>query len=118
MSREARIMMLHYITGLVIIVAGAIHLATVFLVSPYEESLRFDNTPWSVINVYRNSLLAGSLEALLLAVAFHGFNGLRVILLELHQGRTWTRAVNVAVTVAAIAVVINGTKTIFIASML
>ncbi|MEM3031610.1 MAG: succinate dehydrogenase [Nitrososphaerota archaeon] len=115
MNREARIMMFHYITGMVIILAGGIHLYTVFLTAPIEENLRFDNSPFAVINVYRNSVLAWSLEVLLIAVAFHGFNGLRVILLELYQGSRWTKAVNIAIFIAALVVVINGTKTILLA---
>ncbi len=118
MSREARIMFLHYITGIVILVAGGIHLWTVFLTAPIEENLSFDNSPFAVLNVYRNWVLAGSLEALLIAVAFHGFNGLRVILLELHQGKAWTRTVNLAVSVVAVAVTIYGTRTILIASQI
>jgi succinate dehydrogenase / fumarate reductase membrane anchor subunit len=108
-------MLIHYITGIVVLVAGGIHLWTVFLTAPVEENLRFDNTPFAVLNVYRNWILAGSLEILLLAVAFHGFNGLRVILLELHQGSAWTKAVNLVVSLVAVAVAVYGTRTILIA---
>jgi hypothetical protein len=43
--REKNIMLLHYITGILILVAGGIHLSTVFLLSPYEESMKFDSSP-------------------------------------------------------------------------
>lgn len=116
--REKTVQLLHYITGIGILVAGAIHLATVFLLSPYEASMVFDGHPFSVIAVYRNILLAASLQALLIFVAFHGFNGVRTILSELYQGKTYLRVVNIAVTVAALAVVIYGTRTIVIAHLL
>jgi succinate dehydrogenase hydrophobic anchor subunit len=118
LMREKNIMLLHYITGILILVAGGIHLSTVFLLSPYEESMKFDSSPLSVMSVYRNVLLAGSLEALLILVAFHGFNGLRVILQELHQGKTYKKAVSLAVTIVALALVVYGTRTILIAHQL
>ncbi|MEM0384158.1 MAG: hypothetical protein QXV27_04875 [Candidatus Caldarchaeum sp.] len=116
--KEKTIMLLHYITGLGIIIAGGVHLATVFLLSPYHLSMEFDNHPFAVLNVYRNVLLASSLEALLVLVAFHGFNGLRVILQELYQGKTYTMAVNIMVFVVAAALVVYGTRTILIAHQL
>ncbi|MEM2237326.1 MAG: hypothetical protein QXR26_04235 [Candidatus Caldarchaeum sp.] len=116
--REKNLMLLHYITGLGIIIFGGIHLATVFLLSPYHASMEFDNNPFAVLSVYRNVLLAGSLEGLLILVTFHGFNGLRVILQELHQGKTYTRAVSLLLTIVGIAVVVYGTRTILIAHQL
>lgn len=118
MIREKNLMLLHYITGVLILVAGGVHLSTVFLLSPYEESMKFDSSPFAVMSVYRNVLLAGSLEALLLLVAFHGFNGLRVILQELYQGKTYKKAVSLAVTIVALALVVYGTRTILIAHQL
>ncbi|MCS6769853.1 MAG: succinate dehydrogenase [Candidatus Caldarchaeum sp.] len=116
--KEKTVMLLHYITGLGIIVAGGIHLATVFLLSPYHLSMEFDNNPFAVLSVYRNILLAGTLEVLLVLVAFHGFNGLRVVLQELYQGKTYTKAVNIIVSVVAVALVVYGTRTILIAHQL
>ncbi|MCS7137425.1 MAG: hypothetical protein NZ941_03540, partial [Candidatus Caldarchaeum sp.] len=63
--RMKTIQLLHYLTGFGILVSGGIHLATVFLLSPYEESMAFDGHPLSVISVYRNLFLAASLQALL-----------------------------------------------------
>ncbi len=116
--KEKNIMLLHYITGLAIIIAGGIHLATVFLVSPYHLSMEFDNHPFAVLSVYRNLLLAGSLEALLILVTFHGFNGLRIILQELYQGKTYSKLVTLLLTVIGLAVVVYGTRTILIAHQL
>ena len=115
MVSERTIMRLHYITGIGILIAGAIHIATVFLTAPVEANLTFDEAPFAVINVYRNLILAASLEALLIMVAFHGFNGLRVILLELYQGRTWEKAVTWILTVVALVLVIYGSRTIVLA---
>lgn len=112
------VQLLHYITGLGILVAGGIHLATVFLLSPYEASMSFDGHPLSVMAVYRNILLAATLQALLVLVAFHGFNGLRTILSELYQGPTYLKLVNIVVFIAAAVVVIYGTRTIVIANIL
>ena len=108
-------MLLHYLTGFGILLAGTIHLSTVFLTAPVYENLQFTGGPFTVSNVYRNLLLASSLECLLLMVAFHGFNGLRVILIELYQGPKWERAVTWLTIVTAILAAIYGTRTIAIA---
>ncbi len=118
MVSERTLMLIHYLTGIGILIAGAIHIGTVFLTAPVEENLQFSNSPFAVINVYRNTILAASLEALLIMVAFHGFNGLRVILLELHQSPRWERAVNWVLTVIALVVIIYGTRTILIAHLI
>ena len=115
MVSERKLMLLHYITGIGILVAGAVHIATVFLTAPVEANLTFDESPFAVINVYRNLLLAASLEALLVMVAFHGFNGLRIILLELYQGKTWEKVVTWTLTAIALALVIYGSRTIILA---
>jgi succinate dehydrogenase / fumarate reductase membrane anchor subunit len=108
-------MLWHYITGLGILIAGAVHLATVFFTAPVEANLSFDAGPFSVIGVYRNLLLAASLEALLIFVAFHGFNGLRVILLELYQSPRWDRAVNWALLIIGALITLYGTRTVLLA---
>ena len=41
--------------------------------------------------VYRNILLAVTLELLLVFVDYHALNGVRIILIEFHQGTTWER---------------------------
>ncbi len=115
MVSERTLMLIHYLTGLGILVAGAVHIGTVFLTAPVKENLEFSGSPFSVMGVYRNAILAASLEALLLFVAFHAFNGLRVILIELYQSPRWERAVTWILTVAALLVVIYGTRTILIA---
>ncbi len=108
-------MLVHYITGLGILIAGGIHLATVFLTGPYDSNLAFNGSPFSVIQVYKNIILAGSLWTLLAFVDFHGMNGLRVVLIELSQKPNWQRAVTWILAVIGVFVLIYGTRTILLA---
>lgn len=107
-------MLLHYATGLGIVVAGGVHLFTVFLTGPYVQNLAFS----SVMMVYRNILLAVTLELLLVFVDYHALNGVRIILIEFHQGTTWERGVSWVLAVAGILLLIYGTRTILIANAL
>jgi succinate dehydrogenase hydrophobic anchor subunit len=107
-------MLLHYATGLGILVAGGVHLATVFLTGPYLQNLAFA----SVLAVYKNLILATTLELLLLFVDYHALNGIRVILIEFHQGAGWERGVSWILAVAGILLLVYGTRTILIANAL
>jgi len=107
-------MLLHYVTGLGILVVGGVHLFTVFLTGPYLQNLAFS----SVIAVYRNVILAATLELLLLFVDYHALNGVRVILIEFHQGSGWERGISWILSVAGILLLIYGTRTILIANAL
>jgi len=107
-------MLLHYATGLGIVVAGGVHLITVFLTGPYVQNLAFT----SILAVYRNLLLAATLELLLIFVDYHALNGIRVILIEFHQGSKWEKGVSWILTVAGILLLIYGTRTILIANAL
>ena len=111
-------MLLHYISGIGILASGAVHLALVFFVGSYEENLSFDSGIFSVIAVYRNFAFALTLELLLIFVAFHAFNGLRVILIELHQGGRWEMSVNWALTAIATFLVVYGTRTVLLARLI
>ncbi len=113
--RESQIMLLHYITGLGILIAGAIHLTVIFLLGNYDANLAFSGSTYSVINVYKNALLVTSLWALLALVDFHALNGLRVILIEFRQGVRWQRTVTWLLGVLGVLVLIYGTRTILIA---
>lgn len=112
--KESTRMLLHYATGLGIVVAGGVHLFTVFLTGPYVQNLAFS----SVMMVYRNILLAVTLELLLVFVDYHALNGVRIILIEFHQGTTWERGVSWVLAVAGILLLIYGTRTILIANAL
>jgi len=111
-------MLLHYITGLGIVIVGGVHLFTVFLTGSYVQSLAFSGGPFSVIAVYRNLVLALTLELLLVFVDYHALNGIRVILIEFHQGTRWERGVAWVLAVTGILLFIYGTRTILIANAL
>ena len=112
--KESTRMLLHYATGLGILVAGGVHLFTVFLTGPYVQNLAFS----SVITVYRNIVLAATLELLLIFVDYHALNGIRIILIEFHQGSKWERGVSWILALAGILLLIYGTRTILIANAL
>jgi len=116
--KESTKMLLHYITGLGIVIAGGAHLFTVFFTGPYAQNLAFSGSPFSVIEVYRNFLLALTLELLLIFVDYHALNGIRVILIEFHQGAGWEKGVSWILAVAGILLFVYGTRTILIANAL
>jgi len=109
-------MLFHYITGLGIVIVGGIHLFTVFLTGSYLQNLAFIGGPYSVIEIYKNVIFAVTLELLLIFVDYHALNGIRVILIEFHQGRGWERGVSWILTIAGIALLVYGTRTILIAN--
>ena len=110
MVRESTIMWIQYITGLGIIVLGALHFASLtFLVQGgYLEALRYK----IVISRYTDPLWAAALEAFLALLSYHIFNGFRIMLLEYNQGSGWSKAVNVTMFLAALVVFLYGTRTI------
>ena len=109
--RESQIMKIHYFTGVGALFVVAIHIM-MRLIMPFNLSLEFEN----VILNYKNIFYALLLESILILIAIHGFNGLRVILLEIRQTLIWERAVNIIVIVAMIGIVAYGTRTIIIAN--
>jgi succinate dehydrogenase hydrophobic anchor subunit len=109
-------MLLHYITGLGIIIVGAVHLITIFLLGAYLQNLAFIGSTYSVIAIYKNAIFAVTLELLLIFVDYHALNGIRVILIEFHQGRSWERGVSWILAFAGTLLLIYGTRTILIAN--
>ena len=116
--KESTKMLLHYITGIGIVITGGVHLFTVFLTGPYIQNLAFSGGPYSVIAIYKNLLLAATLELLLIFVDYHALNGIRVILIEFHQGMNWERGVSWILAVTGILLLVYGTRTILIANAL
>jgi succinate dehydrogenase / fumarate reductase membrane anchor subunit len=47
-------------------------------------------------------------------IAIHGFNGLRVILLELRQSKAWEDGVTILTIAAMMGVIAYGTRTIIV----
>lgn len=109
--KESQIMKIHYITGVCALVVVAIHIM-MRLIMPYNMSLEFEN----VILNYKNIFYAILLETILVLIAIHGFNGLRIILLEFRQNELWEKSVNIFVIIAMIGIIAFGTRTIIIAN--
>ena len=107
--RESTVMKIHYATGLAALFTVAVHIM-MRLIMPFSMSLEYEN----VVANYQNILYALLLESILVLISIHGFNGLRVMLLELRQGVKWEKFV-ILFTLAAMLVVIGyGTRTIII----
>ena len=110
--RESHIMKIHYGTALASIGLVAVHVL-MRLTQGFAESLEYD----SVIANYQFLPYAGLLEIILILLSVHGFNGLRVILLELKQGRTYEKAVSYGCVAGMIALIAYGSRTIFMTNM-
>ena len=110
--RESHIMKIHYLTALVAVGFVIIHIM-VRVMQGFSDSLLFDN----VIANYKSIPYAVVLEAMLILISVHGFNGLRIILLELKQGNTYENAVTYGCLAAMIVLIAYGTRTIIMASM-
>lgn len=111
MLRESQIMKIHYITGVAALFVVAVHIM-MRLIMPYSLSLEYEN----VIANYQNIPYALLLESILVLIAIHGFNGLRVILLELRQSKAWEDGVTILTIAAMMGVVAYGTRTIIVAN--
>ena len=109
--RESQIMKIHYITGLAALFVVAVHII-MRLIMPFNMSLEYGN----VIANYHNILYAILLESILILIALHGFNGVRIILIELRQNKHWENGVTIFTIVAMITIIAYGTRTIIIAN--
>jgi succinate dehydrogenase / fumarate reductase membrane anchor subunit len=110
---ESQIMKIHYITAIAALFVVAVHIL-MRLIMPYSMSLQYENV---VVN-YHNIPYALLLESILVLIAIHGFNGLRVILLELRQNKTWENGITIFTITAMIAIIAYGTRTIIMANQL
>ena len=109
--RESTIMKIHYVTGLAALFVVAVHVM-MRLVVPFSTSLEYEN----VINNYRILWYALLLESILVLISIHGFNGLRIMLIELRQNATWEKFVTIFTLAAMLTVIGYGTRTIIIAN--
>jgi succinate dehydrogenase hydrophobic anchor subunit len=117
---ERRLMLLHYVTGLGILITGAVHIWVVFFTVPldqtiWETTMLFDDHPFAILSVYRNALLASTLWLLLIFTTFHAMNGIRVIIMELIPDERVTRAAKWLLIALGVFLVVYGTRTILIA---
>jgi len=111
--RESIIMKIHYGTALGAVALVAVHILFRITMMDYTESLQYEN----VLANYQFIPYAIMLELILVLLSVHGFNGLRVILLELKQGRSYERAVTYGCIAAMAVLIAYGSRTILMASM-
>lgn len=109
--RESQIMKIHYLTAIAALFAVAVHILF-RLIMPFGQSLSYPN----VIANYQNIYYVLLLESILILISIHGFNGLRIILLELRQTPWWESTVTILVLISMIGVIAYGTRTIVIAN--
>jgi succinate dehydrogenase / fumarate reductase, membrane anchor subunit len=107
--RESTIMKIHYITGVAALFTVSVHVVMRIIV-PFSISLEYEN----VVANYQNILYALLLESILVLISIHGFNGLRIMLLELRQEAKWEKFVTMFTLATALVVICYGTRTIII----
>ncbi len=110
--RESTIMKIHYGTAIAAVALVAVHVL-MRLTQGFAESLEFE----SVLANYKFIPYAIMLELILVLLSIHGFNGLRVILLELKQGKTYEKAVSYGCLAAMIGLIAYGSRTIIVVNM-
>lgn len=110
--RESTIMQIQYVTAVLALGLVTVHLLMQGVLVPYGEAVSFQH----VLSVYRNAVDGALLEVLLVVVLAHGFNGLRIVLLEWRQGPSWTRGVNWGVLALTLVTISYGTRTVILAA--
>jgi succinate dehydrogenase / fumarate reductase membrane anchor subunit len=105
-------MKIHYGTAIAAVALVAVHVL-MRLTQGFAESLEFE----SVLANYKFVPYAIMLELILVLLSIHGFNGLRVILLELKQGKTYEKAVSYGCVAAMVGLIAYGSRTIIVTNM-
>ena len=105
-------MKIHYGTALAAVALVAVHIL-IRVTQGFADSLEYE----SVIANYKSVPYAIMLELILILLSIHGFNGLRVILLELKQGRRYEKMVSWGCVAAMAGLIAYGSKTIIITNM-
>lgn len=105
-------MKIHYGTAIAAVALVAVHVL-IRVTHGFAESLEYE----SVIANYRYVPYAIMLELILVLLSVHGFNGLRVILLELRQGRLYEKSVSYGCMAAMIGLIAYGSRTIIVTNM-
>jgi len=111
MLKESQIMKIHYITGIAAIFVVAVHIL-MRLIVPFSSSLEYDY----IISNYKNIFYVFILELILVLISIHGFNGIRIILLELRQNKAWENMITIMTISATVALIAYGTRTIILAN--
>jgi succinate dehydrogenase / fumarate reductase membrane anchor subunit len=109
--KESKLMLLQYATAIAALVLVGLHLLMQGVLIPYAQAISFQR----VLYVYRDWVTGSLLETLLVVVLLHGFNGLRMILLEWRQSARWSGTVNASIVLAVMLSIAYGTKTILLA---
>jgi succinate dehydrogenase / fumarate reductase membrane anchor subunit len=109
--RESRLMLVQYTTAAAAVVLVALHLLLQGVLVPYGTAISFD----TILSAYRSVFSLAFLEMLLVVVLVHGFNGVRIILLELKQTAGWTRWIDLGTVLAILLSVGYGTRTVVLA---
>ena len=109
---ESIIMKIHYGTALAAVALVAVHVLRRLTLN-FSESLEYEN----VIANYQFIPYAGMLEIILILLSIHGFNGLRVILLELKQGKVYEKTVSYGCVAAMVGLIAYGSRTIIMVNM-
>lgn len=107
--KESTIMKVHYGTALAAVAFVAVHVL-LRVVQGFDASLEYEQ----VLANYRFLPYAGMLEIILVLLSIHGFNGLRVILLELRQGRVYEKAVSYGCVAGMVGLIAYGSRTILV----
>ena len=110
--KESTIMKIHYGTALAAVGLVAVHIL-MRLTTGFADSLEYEN----VLANYHSIPYVVMLELILILLSVHGFNGLRVILLELKQGRVYEKAVSYGCVVAMVGLIAYGSRTIIMTNM-
>ncbi|HZA06519.1 MAG TPA: succinate dehydrogenase [Nitrososphaeraceae archaeon] len=114
MLKESQIMKIHYTTGLAALFVVAVNIIVRLMTPSFSLSLLYEN----VIKNYHNIPYSILLESILILIAIHGFNGLRIILLELRQNKLWEDGITIFIIAATISIIAYGTRTIIMANWL
>ena len=110
--RESTIMQIHYGTALAAVALVAVHILMRFTTG-FAESLEYE----TVLANYRFVPYVIMLEIILVLLSIHGFNGLRVILLELKQGPRYEKTVSYGCVIAMFVLIAYGSRTIIMTNI-
>ena len=112
LMRESVVMKIHYGTALGAVFLTVIHIL-MRMTQDFHQSLEYEN----VLANYEMIGYAVLLELLLILISVHGFNGLRVILLEIKQGPTYEKIVSYGCIAAMAILIAYGSRTILMANL-